>query len=588
MKESKGDKETRGRGERGQEIIRNLQSPISSFLPALVPLAFLLLFYFYPLASILSLSFAPDGRLSLVALGKLFRTPYYLQTLWFTTWQAALSTLLTVGLALPGAYVFARYDFPGKSLLQALTTVPFVLPTIVVALAFTALLGPRGLLNLALMELLRLDQPPLNLQHTLAIILLAHVFYNYTLVLRIVGTYWANLDPQLEEAARMLGASRWRAFREVALPLLSPVIGAAALLVFIFCFTSFGVILVLGGPRFATLEVEIYRQTVHYLNLPLAAALSIVQILFSFALMAAYTRLQARLTLPVELRSRQTTQRRLRHWREWLVVGVNVGLMLVLLVAPLAALVERSLTLSATEGASLDFYRQLFDNPRGSAFYVPPVAAVRNSVGFALATVGLSVTLGLMAATVLDNRSVAGTGLRPRPLSRLLDPLFMLPLGTSAVTLGLGYIVALDEPPLNLRTSPLLIVLAHTLVALPFVVRSVLPALRSINPHLREAAALLGASPWRVWREVDLPIVARAVLVGAVFAFTVSMGEFGATSLIARPERPTLPIAIYRFLGRPGIANYGQALAMSTLLMLVCTLGFVAIERFRVGEVGEF
>ena len=164
----------------------------------------------------------------------------------------------------------------------------------------------------------------------------------------------------------------------------------------------------------------------------------------------------------------------------------------------------------------------------------------------------------------------------------------MLPLGTSAVTLGLGYIVALDEPPLNLRTSPLLVVLAHTLVALPFVVRSVLPALRSINPRLREAAALLGASPGRVWREVDLPIVARAVLVGAVFAFTVSMGEFGATSLIARPERPTMPVAIYRFLARPGTANYGQALAMSTVLMLVCTLGFMAIERFRVGEVGEF
>jgi len=173
-------------------------------------------------------------------------------------------------------------------------------------------------------------------------------------------------------------------------------------------------------------------------------------------------------------------------------------------------------------------------------------------------------------------------------LWRLLDPIFMLPLGTSAVTLGLGYIVALDEPPLNLRTSPLLVVLAHTLVALPFVVRSVLPALRSIHPHLREAAAVLGASPWRVWREVDLPIVARAVLVGAVFAFTISMGEFGATSLIARPERPTMPVAIYRFLARPGTANYGQALAMSTLLMLVCTLGFLAIERFRVGEVGEF
>ena len=585
-------KVTRRQDDREKNSLCLLLSLSPTLLVSFIPLAFLLLFYFYPLTSILALSFAPEGHLSLAALGKLFRTSYYLHTLWFTTWQAALSTLLTVGLALPGAYVFARYDFPGKSLVQALTTIPFVLPTIVVALAFTALLGPHGLLNLVLMRLLGLDRPPLDLQHTLAIILLAHVFYNYTLVLRIVGTYWANLDPRLEEAARMLGAGRWRAFREVTLPLLTPAIGAAALLVFIFCFTSFGVILVLGGPRFVTLEVEIYHQTIHYLNLPLAAALSVVQILFTFALMVAYTRLQARLAPPLELRPRQVTQRKPRRQRERLVVGVNVGLMLALLVAPLVALVERSLTLSTSGGVSLAFYRQLFENPRGSAFYVPPMAAVRNSVGFALATVGLSVALGLMAAAVLDNRGSRPSARSPRPrgrrLRRLLDPLFMLPLGTSAVTLGLGYIVALDEPPLNLRTSPLLVVLAHTLVALPFVLRSVLPALRSIHPHLREAAALLGASPWRVWCEVDLPIVARAVLVGAVFAFTVSMGEFGATSLIARPERPTMPIAIYRFLGRPGAANYGQALAMSTLLMLVCTLGFLALERFRVGEVGEF
>jgi len=302
--------------------------------------------------------------------------------------------------------------------------------------------------------------------------------------------------------------------------------------------------------------------------------LSVFQILFTFTLMAVYTRLQARTALPLELRSRRATQRRPRDWRERLLVSTNVGLMLALLVTPLGALVARSL--SAESGLTLDFYRFLFYNPRESAFYVPPGAAALNSLGFALATMVLSVTLGLMAVSALNNRR------------RLLDPIFMLPLGTSAVTLGLGYIVALDEPPLDLRASPVLVVLAHTLVALPFVVRSVLPALRAIDPRLREAAASLGASPWRVWREIDLPIVARAVLVGAVFAFTISMGEFGATSLIARPERPTLPIAIYRFLGRPGAANYGQALAMSTLLMLVCTLGFLAIERFRVGEVGEF
>ncbi|HID88557.1 MAG TPA: iron ABC transporter permease [Anaerolineae bacterium] len=569
------------RGEsKGQEAGGRRRSPVLLLL-VLLPLAFLLLFYFYPLISIVGLSLAPEGRLDLTALARLVRSAYYIRILWFTTWQAALSTFLTVIVGLPGAYVFARYTFPGKSVLEALITVPFVLPTVVVAVAFTALIGPRGLINTVFMRALGLDRPPLDLQGTLAVILLAHVFYNAVLVVRMVGTQWANLDPTVVEAARVLGAGRWRAFWEVTLPLLAPSLSAAALLTFLFCFTSFGVVLILGGGRYATLEVEIYYRTVYLPNLPLAATLALIQILLTFGLMSAYTRIQTRISTPRSLRPRQITQRPLRAARErTLLVGALLPL-LTLLLAPPAALIERSLTLGGV--SFLAHYRALFTNPRRSVFYVPPIAAVRNSLVYALATVGLSVVLGSMVAVALNGRDR-----RRLPLARMLDPLFMLPLGTSAVTLGLGYIVALDEPPLNLRTSPVLVVLAHTLVALPFVVRSVLPALRSIDPRLREAAAVLGASPWRVFREIDLPITARAMGVGAIFAFTVSMGEFGATSLVARPQYPTMPIAIYRLLGQPGISNYGQALAMSTLLMLVCALGFLLIERFRVGEVGEF
>ena len=558
--------------------IRTFTIRYSPFAIRLLPLVFLAVFFFYPLLAIFRLSLAPQGHLDLAAPAKLVSTTYYARTLWFTTWQATVSTLLTVILAMPGAYIFARYRFPGKSLLQALTTVPFVMPTIVVAAAFNALLGPRSHLNLALMALFGLQRPPINLQHTIWIILLAHVFYNYTVVLRIVGGFWANLNPRLEEAARLLGADSWRAFWQVTLPLLAPALVAAALLVFIFCFTSFGVVLILGGPRFATLEVEIYRQTVHLFNLPLAATLSLAQITLTLAMTSVYTRLQARTARPLQLRPQQTTQRWPTTWRDRALVGGNVVFMVVLLLTPLLALAERSLWTG--RGYALTNYSELFVNRRGSVFFVPPVEAVRNSLAFAALTVGLAVVLGVIGAYLLADRKSR--------LSRWLDPIFMLPLGTSAVTLGFGYIIALDRPPLNLRTSPLLIPIAHTLVAFPFVVRAVLPVLRGIHPHLRESASVLGASPARVWREIDLPIVSRALLVGAVFAFTISMGEFGATSLIARPQMPTMPIAIYRFLGQPGALNYGQALAMSTLLMLVCAVGFLSIERFRYGEVGEF
>jgi thiamine transport system permease protein len=430
------------------------------------------------------------------------------------------------------------------------------------------------------------------LQHTLAIILIAHIFYNYAIVLRLVGGFWANLDPRTEEAAAVLGAGRWRLFREITLPLLMPAVTAAALLVFIFTFTSFGVVLLLGGPRFATIEVEIYYQTVSFLDLPVAAALSLLQILFTSILIWLYTHLQARTTVPLDLRPQAATQRRPTTWRARLMVGLNVGIITIMLLTPLLALMERSF--ATAEGYKLTYYGELAVNRRGSVLFVPPTEAIRNSVTFALITMVLAVGLGTISARLLagrgysrENGTNSSASIRHR-LRALLDPVLMLPLGVSAVTLGFGFIIALDEPPLNLRTSPWLTPLAHTLVALPFVVRALLPALRGMNPRWREAATTLGATPWRVWLEIDLPIVGRAMLVGAVFAFTISMGEFGATSLIARPERPTMPVAIGRFLSQPGALNQGQALAMSTLLMLVCLVGFLSIERFRIGEIGEF
>ncbi|MBE2266631.1 MAG: iron ABC transporter permease, partial [Anaerolinea sp.] len=481
---------------------------------------------------------------------------------------AVASTALAVVIGLPIANVVSRYRFRGRALAQALVTVPFVLPTVVVAAAFSALIGDRGLL-------------PLNLDGTLTIILIAHVFYNYALALRMISSLWAIQSPHMEEAARVLGAHGWRLWWEIRLPAIRPALLAASALIFIFCFTSFGVILILGGIRFATVEVEIYRQTSGLLNLGVAAALALLQLALMFALMLVYTRLQGGSNTDVQ--SAQTIVRPVRTLRERLFVGGNIALMSVLLFAPLIALAIRSFW--SPDGWTLNYYRLLSTNTRGSVLFVPPLEAVGNSVVYALATTLLALVLGVIAAYGLARRPASKFEAR---LTALLDPIYMLPLATSAVTLGFGFIIALDEPPLNLRTSRLLIVIAHTLVAMPFVVRSVLPALRSISPNVRGAAATLGASPAAIWRLIDLPLIGRGLLVGATFAFTVSMGEFGASLFVARPDTPTLPIVIFRLLGQPGAVNYGQALALSVILMGVCALGFILIERARVLGIGEF
>ena len=554
----------------------------------LLPALFFALFYIYPLGSILRLGLMPERELDAAALMQPFTNPYLLRVLWFATWQAFVSTVLTLLLAFPGAYVLARFSFRGKTLIRTLATLPFVLPTVVVAAAFIALIGPSGVVNNWLRDLFALDRGPIALSQTIWIILIAHVFYNYSVVLRLLSAYWQSLPPSMTQAAQMLGASPLRAFFEVTLPLLRPAITSAATLVFIFCFTSFGVIIILGGPRFATIEVEIYRQAVNLFNLPLAAALSLWQIIFTFILMWVYTRTQARLGQTAKATAGKAAERPAGTRREKLFVYGNVVAIVTLIGAPLLALVVRSFRGQA--GPTTLYYRSLFVNRDDSLFFVPPGEAILNSLLIAFGAMVLAVSLGLLAANVLSRWERGAADGRDRRLlvPRILDALLMLPLATSAVTLGLGYLISLGRPPLNLRDSILILPIVHAVVAMPFVMRAVLPGFRGIQPSLREAAAVLGADGWRVWWEVDWPLIRRAILAGAIYAFTISLGEFGATVFLARPETPTMPVAIYRFLGRPGALNYGQALAMSVLLMAVCAIAFVAIERFRFGNEGEF
>ncbi len=555
----------------------------------LLPVGFLLLFYFYPLGRIFALSFGRAEGGLLGAIQEAWASAALKRAIRFTFLQAGLSTLLTLLVGLPGAYLFGRFTFKGKGMLRAFTGVPFVMPTLVVAAAFDALLGTRGWLNLGLMSLFNLSSPPIDLSNTLAAILLAHVFYNTTIVMRVVGDFWSHLDPRLNQAARMLGASPRQAWLRITLPLLAPAVLAAALLVFIFDFTSFGVILVLGGPQFSTIETEIYYQAVSLFNLPLAAVLAAFQLVTTLALTVVYTRLLGRISRPINLRPEGYTQKPLATWRQRLLASGLAAFMLVLFITPLAALGVRSVVQLAPErgqrevdtGLTLSFYQALWENERDSLFYASPGEALQTSLSYAGATVLLALLLGFPAAWMLAKRE-------QDMLSRVLDPILMLPMGTSAVTLGLGFLVALNQPPLDLRTSPIIIPLAHTLVAFPFVVRSLTPALRSIQPKLRQAAAMLGAAPGQVLRYIDLPLVGRALLVSAVFAFTISLGEFGATSLVGRPDRPTVPVMIYRYLSQPGALNYGRAIALSTILMLATAAGMIIIERMRVGEGSEF
>lgn len=522
----------------------------------IIPAAFLAVFFVYPVLAIFwrGLGTNPQGFVGAVT------NEFFLRIAWFTLWQAAASTALTLICAAPLTWAMARFDFPGRRLAGALVTIPFVLPTVVVAGAFVAAMNR---LNLT------------AARHTVGIVLAAHVFFNIAVVVRTVGGYWARLDRRPEMAAQVLGANPRQVFWEVTLPRLRPAILSAVSIVFLFTFTSFGIILLLGGPRMETIETEIARFALNVRNFETAAAIGIVQLVAVIAMVAWNTRASRQAhedgqgfaeAFAGHLRSPVGRER-------WAVAAASLATIAVLLV-PIVALVEQSFHRNGEW--SFANYAALRDRPL--QLPVSPLTALFNSLQFALAATGIAVLVGGLAALAI----VHGSG----GLGRILDLGMLLPLGTSAVTVGLGMLIALDEGPLNLRQSWWIIPIAQALLGIPFVIRAVVPVLRSIDDRQREAARTLGATAQQVRREIDIPVAAPSVAIGAGFAFAISLGEFGATLLLGRQaNRVTLPLAIERMLSQPGDLLRSQAMAMAVILMVLTTVTMMIADRRGRGAV---
>ncbi|WP_410620805.1 ABC transporter permease [Amycolatopsis sp. cmx-8-4] len=520
----------------------------------MAPIGFLVVFFAWPVLAIVGRGFAAGG------LDVVLGDPQTWRLAGFTVATAAGSTVVAVLAGLPVAFLLSRVRLPGVGLARTLVLVPFVLPTVVVGLAFRALWPDGGVLP----------------------IVLANAFFNVAVVARTVAGLWARLDSRTSDAARALGASPWRAFRSVTLPALAPAIASAAAVVFLFCATSFGVVLILGGARYRTLETEIYLRTVDLLDLSGASALSLIQ----------FAAVVAALVVGGLARRRKEGARigsgapRRPRGGEWWVVGA-AGVVLALLLTPIVALLAESV--STSDGWSLAGYRALAGTGEKGALQVSGWDAALNSLKVAIDATLLALVVGVLASVVLValRRSPVRAA---RGLGETLDAALMLPLGVSAVTVGFGYLVTLDALPGDLRTSPYLVPLAQALVIIPLIVRMVLPVLRSVDVRLRQAASTLGASPLRVWREIDLPLTLRPLVAAAGFGFVVALGEFGATSFLARPTSPTLPVAIASLMGRPGELNNQMAYAACALLMLVTVLAVALIDRLGAarGRVGEF
>lgn len=539
---------------------------------AAVPLGFLGVFFLWPVLSLIAVGIGFPS-LSLEPFIEVFSQARSWRVVGQTLAQASAGTLLSLVLGVPCAFVLYRLEFRGRMLLRGLATVPFVLPSIVVGVAFTALYGPAGPLHW------------LGLDRSFTIIVLAFAFFNVTVVLRTVGGFWAQLDARAEQAALMLGASPARVFLTVTLPRLTPALTAAAALVFLFCATSFAVVLVLGGPAFANVETEIYRLAVGYLDLSGAAVLGMVQFAIVAAVLVVSARLRRRREQAVSMRF--DARGGIRPGRAHLPVILVVALTgLLLHVLPLVTLVLRSLR-DGQGRFSVINYVHLVHPPASVRMSGTVLDAIGLSLGFAMIATALAMLLGLLVALIGSRRPRSGTLRRG---IEVFDGIVMLPIGVSAVTLGFGLLLTMHRPlglGFDLRTSVVLIPIAQALIALPLVVRSLLPVLRGLDSRQREAALLLGASPLRVLRTIDLRVLGRPLGLALGFAFATSLGEFGASSFLVRPEAQTLPVLIGRLIGRQGVENYGMALAASVVLAVMTATVMLLAERARTEVAGE-
>jgi thiamine transport system permease protein len=559
-----------------------------------LPVLFLVVFFYGPIANLLREGLTKDGAFSLEFLWAVLTDDYFRHVILFTLWQALLSTLASIALGLPLAFILTHYDFPLKRIVRALTIVPFVLPAITVALGFALLFGRNGYLNQFLMHLFGLSEPPLPIMYSLTGIVLAHAFYNAPIITRTVHAAWERLDPRYEESARALGASRFFVFKDITLPMILPGLLSGAALVFIFCFLSFPIVLSVGGGRFSTIEVEIYTRVVtrldpQFVNYKIGAALALVGLVLSLAVTYLYLRLQGSLARQTEqLRPRPTAplfagvRDLLRPTKllVWLYVLVSV----ILFVGPVAAIVVDSLREETAEGArwTLRWYSYIFTPNYEALVGDSPLRAIVNSLIFGLGATAIAVPLGLIFAYVIARLRLDRSSCRRRRQGvqsrrSLVDTLLMAPLATSSIVLAFALLRAFNAPPLRLVGSSTAVIIAHAVIIFPFIVRALVPILESLDVRLTEMARSLGAGRFRALRDIELPLVATGLIAGAVFAFALSLGEMSATLMLARPGLSTMPVAVYRFLSQHSL---GAPSAMSVVMIAVSAIAFILLERW--------
>lgn len=497
---------------------------VSALPLAIPPIVFVVVFAIVPTVTIA----ARVDSFSVVT--DVIANPSVRAALWFSLWQSVASALVCLVLSLPITWVLARFDFRGRLLVRALVTVPFLLPTVVVGVAFLAVL-------------------PSRLDYTALAVVGAHAYFNIAVIMRIVGTRWETISTTLVSAAQTLGASPIRASLTITGGILRPALMTATSLVGLFSFTSFGVVRMLGGPSRSTVETEIYSRAILIGDLDGAVALAILQVIFLVALGGMSLRHDRR---PARRAERmEIVRRRLGdHPHRGALVAI-VAVTILGVVAP--------------------WYAALVRSVGGWEFIQRP--EFRHALGVSLRTALTCAAIATCLGTCSALSSSYG-----RRWARVVSGLTALPLTISAVVIGLGFLITFDSGPFDLRSTWFITPLAHALIAMPMTTIVLAQGARSIPRDLSAAALTLGATRRRAWTMIDAPLLRRAMASAAALSAAVSLGEFGASSFLSRRDSTTLPVLLAQELSRPGELRSAHAYVVATLFIVTSVVVLVSIE----------
>lgn len=458
---------------------------------------------------------------------------------WRVVWslaQASITCIAALVLGLPIAWVLARFEFTGRTLVLRLLMLPFVVPTLVAALGVLALWGPSGVLGAAF---------GIDLQDTPWLLLYGNLFFNLCLVVRASADALAQVSARQVGAARTLGATPWRAFWRVEWPAIAPWLMSSLCLVFLYCFAGFGLALILGGQRYATIEVEIYTLVAHELQLGQASALALWMLLLTGSVAVIYAVLEKRLAAP--MRTEPIERQRPRGAGQWLALGAAMAALFFFCAAPILAIVWRAV------GAGVNAWLQVFDPET--------LAALWNTLRFSAVALALATVLGVLHAMAAQ-------------ASVIWRAAAFLPFVVSPVTVAFGLLLLYP----SLTSGLSLLLGAYALLAYPFVAKALSAGLDGLPTHLHQAARTLGASGWRTFWRITLPMLRPALRRGMAFAAATALGEFAVTLFLSRPEWSTLTTLVYQRLGRPGETNLDVAMVLACVLMALALLAFMLIE----------